>query len=177
MRPLPILPLFISTETVSNTFLHTLPSPRSSPRRSASTPSGSAAPSSRPSPPSSRCGSPRPSTTSPARPSSTASASKRCVWSCGIVVGGAHQHQPRRRRSFARGLGCSRRHARRAVASGDSLNFRLTLARGSHQQPLVARRPPVLELVEADGAVLVGVEHEDSRLELVVVEGVLERPC
>ena len=45
--------------------------------RSASTPCGSAAPSSRRSPPSSRCGSPRTSTTSPARPSCTASASKR----------------------------------------------------------------------------------------------------
>merc|ERR1712098_217081 len=43
---------------------------------SANTPSGSVAPSWLPSPPSSRCGSPRPSTTSPAPPSSTASASK-----------------------------------------------------------------------------------------------------
>ena len=58
----------ISTETVSDTFLHTttnlhfflsLPSPRSSPRRSASTPSGLAARSFRRSRPSSRCGSPR----------------------------------------------------------------------------------------------------------------------
>ncbi len=43
---------------------------------SASTPSGSVAPSWPPSPPSSRCGSPSRSTTSPAPPSSTASASK-----------------------------------------------------------------------------------------------------
>merc|ERR1712070_765439 len=44
---------------------------------SASTPCGLAAPSSPPSPPSSRCGSPRPNTTSPVLPSSTASASKK----------------------------------------------------------------------------------------------------
>merc|ERR1711865_784317 len=45
--------------------------------RSASTPSGLAAPSCPPSAPSSPCGSPRPSTTRPARASCTASASKR----------------------------------------------------------------------------------------------------
>merc|ERR1712029_1072240 len=51
-----------------------------------STPSGSVAPSSPPCPPSSRCGSPSRSTTSADPPLSTASASKRLLFYCGVVL-------------------------------------------------------------------------------------------